>query len=64
VNEFDDLGKKAKAYAEEHPEEADKAVSETAGIAGTRQNRVWFRAERYACCCQGIEPVCRPAIIG
>jgi hypothetical protein len=32
VSEFDDLEKKAEAYAEEHPEQADKGVNEVAGI--------------------------------
>jgi antitoxin protein of toxin-antitoxin system len=33
VSEFDDLEKKAQAYVEEHPEQADKGVNEVAGIA-------------------------------
>ena len=33
VSEFDDLEKKAEAYAEEHPEQADKGINEVAGIA-------------------------------
>jgi hypothetical protein len=33
VSEFDDLEKKAEAYAEEHPEEADKGINEVAGFA-------------------------------
>lgn len=33
VSEFDDLEKKAQAYVEEHPEQADKGVNEAAGIA-------------------------------
>jgi hypothetical protein len=32
VSEFDDLEKKAEAYAEEHPEQADKGVNEVVGI--------------------------------
>ncbi len=32
MSEFDDLEKKAEAYAEEHPEQADKGVNEVAGI--------------------------------
>jgi MT0933-like antitoxin protein len=33
VSEFDDLEKKAEAYAEEHPEQADKGINEVAGFA-------------------------------
>jgi hypothetical protein len=33
VSEFDDLEKKAQAYAGEHPEQADKAINEVTGIA-------------------------------
>jgi MT0933-like antitoxin protein len=33
VSEFGDLEKKAKAYAEEHPEQAEKGINEAAGIA-------------------------------
>jgi hypothetical protein len=33
VSEFDDLEKKAEAYAEEHPEQADKGIDEVAGLA-------------------------------
>jgi hypothetical protein len=33
VSEFGDLEKKAEAYAEEHPEQADKGINEVAGIA-------------------------------
>ena len=33
MSEFDDLEKKAEAYAEEHPEQADKAINEVAGFA-------------------------------
>jgi hypothetical protein len=33
VSEFGDLEKKAEAYAEEHPEQADKRINEVAGIA-------------------------------
>lgn len=32
MSEFDDLEKKAEAYAEEHPEQADKGINEVAGI--------------------------------
>ena len=32
VSEFDDL-EKAEAYAEEHPEQADKGIDEVAGLA-------------------------------
>ncbi len=32
VSEFDDLEKKAEAYAKEHPEQADKGINEVAGI--------------------------------
>jgi len=31
VNEFDDLEKKAEAYAEEHPEQAGQGINEVAG---------------------------------
>jgi ABC-type nitrate/sulfonate/bicarbonate transport system substrate-binding protein len=31
VSEFDDLEKKAEAYVEEHPEQADKRINEVAG---------------------------------
>jgi ABC-type nitrate/sulfonate/bicarbonate transport system substrate-binding protein len=31
VTEFDDLEKKAEAYVEEHPEQADKRINEVAG---------------------------------
>ncbi len=33
MSEFGDLEKKAEAYAEEHPEQADKGINEVAGIA-------------------------------
>jgi MT0933-like antitoxin protein len=33
VSEFSELEKKAENYAEEHPEQADKAINEVAGIA-------------------------------
>jgi hypothetical protein len=33
VSEFDELEKKAETYAKEHPEQADKAINEVAGIA-------------------------------
>jgi hypothetical protein len=33
VSEFDDLEKKAQAYAREHPEQAGQAINEVAGIA-------------------------------
>jgi antitoxin protein of toxin-antitoxin system len=33
VSEFGDLEKKAEAYAEEHPEQAEKGINEVAGIA-------------------------------
>jgi hypothetical protein len=33
VSEFDDLEKKARAYAEEHPEQADKGINEAAEFA-------------------------------
>jgi hypothetical protein len=33
VNEFDDLEKKARAYAEQHPEQAGKGIDEVANIA-------------------------------
>ena len=33
MSEFDDLEKKAQAYAEEHPEQADKGIDEVAGLA-------------------------------
>jgi hypothetical protein len=33
VSEFGDLEKKAEAYAEEHPEQADKGTNEVAGFA-------------------------------
>lgn len=33
VSEFDDLEKKARAYAEEHPEQADKGIDEVAAFA-------------------------------
>jgi len=33
VSEFDDLEKKAEAYAEVHPEQADKGINEVAGFA-------------------------------
>ncbi|MGI9004636.1 MAG: antitoxin [Streptosporangiaceae bacterium] len=33
MTEFDELEKKARAYAEGHPEQADKAISEVAGFA-------------------------------
>lgn len=33
MSEFGELEKKAEAYAEEHPEQADKAINEVAGIA-------------------------------
>ena len=33
VSEFDDLEKKAEAYAEEHPEQADKGINEVAGFS-------------------------------
>ena len=33
VSEFNDLEKKARAYAEEHPEQANKGINEAAGFA-------------------------------
>ena len=33
MSEFDDLEKKAEAYAKEHPEQADKGINEVAGLA-------------------------------
>ena len=33
MSEFDDLEKKAEAYAEEHPEQAGKGINEVAGFA-------------------------------
>ncbi len=33
MSEFGDLEKKARAYAEEHPEQAGKGVNEVAGFA-------------------------------
>ena len=33
MSEFGDLEKKAKAYAEEHPEQAEKGIDEVAGFA-------------------------------
>jgi hypothetical protein len=33
VSESDDLEKKARTYAEEHPEQADKGINEVAGFA-------------------------------
>ena len=33
MSDFDNLEKKAKDYVEEHPEQADKAVTEAAGMA-------------------------------
>jgi MT0933-like antitoxin protein len=33
VSEFDDLEKKAQAYTEEHPEQADKGINEAAEFA-------------------------------
>lgn len=33
MSEFNDLEKKARAYAEEHPEQADKGINEAAGFA-------------------------------
>jgi hypothetical protein len=33
VGEFGDLEKKAQAYAEEHPEQADKGINEVVGLA-------------------------------
>jgi hypothetical protein len=33
VSEFDELEEKAHAYAEEHPEQADKGINEVAGFA-------------------------------
>jgi hypothetical protein len=32
VSEFDDLEEKARAYADEHPEQADKGINEIAGF--------------------------------
>lgn len=32
-SEFSDLQKEAQAYAEEHPEQADKGINEVAGLA-------------------------------
>lgn len=34
MSEFGELEKKAEAYAEEHPEQADKAINEVAEVAG------------------------------
>jgi MT0933-like antitoxin protein len=33
VSEFDDLEQKARAYAEEHPEQADKGINEATQFA-------------------------------
>ena len=33
MSEFDDLEKKAEAYAEEHPEQADKGIDEVTELA-------------------------------
>ena len=33
MSDFDNLEKKAEDYVEEHPEQADKAVTEAAGMA-------------------------------
>ncbi len=33
MSEFDDLEKKAEAYAKEHPEQADKGINEVTGFA-------------------------------
>ena len=33
MSEFDDLEEKAQAYAEDHPEQADKGINEVAGFA-------------------------------
>lgn len=33
VSNFGDLEKKAEAYAEEHPEQAEKGINEVSGIA-------------------------------
>ena len=33
MSEFDDLEKKARAYAQEHPEQADKGINEVTGFA-------------------------------
>ena len=33
MSEFGELEKKAEAYAEEHPEQADKGINEVAGFA-------------------------------
>ena len=33
MSEFDDLEKKAEAYAEEYPQQADKGINEVAGFA-------------------------------
>ena len=33
MSEFGDLEKKAQAYVEDHPEQADKGINEVAGIA-------------------------------
>ena len=33
MSEFSDLEKKAQAYAEEHPEQADKGINEVTGFA-------------------------------
>ena len=33
MSEFDDLAKKARAYAEEHPQQADKGINEVAEFA-------------------------------
>ena len=33
MSEFNDLEKKAEAYTEEHPEQADKGINEIAGFA-------------------------------
>ena len=33
MSEFDDLAKKARAYAEEHPQRADKGINDVAEFA-------------------------------
>ena len=38
MSEFDDLEKKARAYAEEHPEQADKGINEVTEFAERETN--------------------------
>ena len=59
MSEFDDLEKKAEAYAEEHPEQADKGINEVAGCA--EHDTDHQHDEQIDCAAEAAERHNRPA---